>query len=355
MSHFWEASIQPSLPTGPWLGWQCTTLLTEATCVVYVAAGCKWDPAQVASTGYPCNPIAAGGGAVGRMGAGANDRNIPYSALDLICASHTTDGTCSTVGATSWTDDVSASASTPQTGADADRLFPGSGTFTTETGSPTSTPGYTGAGSRWQEPWSGTEEECEESAGTCAGADPDVPGVTTKALCDAAATTAGTFTTIKEYAAPQAACEAEPNCEWETVAASSSCVHVRTGYDCRSYLHFTTTNWNTWQVMKTVGVPDAASEGETGSDLGYLITSRDWVYNSHGSRLIDERDDAFQPVVGAVAWGLQYRDETACLARTSDVVTCVWNAIIVQCKCTVKRGIFDTRKGVHIPRYPVLR
>ena len=126
------------------------------------------------------------GGAVGRMGAGANDRNIPYSALDLICASHTTDGTCSTVGATSWTDDVSASASTPQTGADADRLFPGSGTFTTETGSPTSTPGYTGAGSRWQEPWSGTEEECEESAGTCAGADPDVPGVTTKALCDAA-------------------------------------------------------------------------------------------------------------------------------------------------------------------------
>ena len=43
--------------------------------------------------------------------------------------------------------------------------------------------------------WAGTETECDETVGTCAGADPDVPGTTTKALCDAAATTAGTFTT----------------------------------------------------------------------------------------------------------------------------------------------------------------
>jgi hypothetical protein len=47
--------------------------------------------------------------------------------------------------------------------------------------------------------WAGTETECEESAGTCAGADPDIPGTTTKALCDAAATTAGTFTSSAAY------------------------------------------------------------------------------------------------------------------------------------------------------------
>jgi hypothetical protein len=42
--------------------------------------------------------------------------------------------------------------------------------------------------------WAGTEAECLESAGTCAGADPAIVGATSKALCDAAATTAGSFT-----------------------------------------------------------------------------------------------------------------------------------------------------------------
>jgi hypothetical protein len=58
--------------------------------------------------------------------------------------------------------------------------------------------------------WAGTETACEETAGTCAGADPDIAGTTTKALCDAAETTAGTFTTSATYTlTPVAGCESD--------------------------------------------------------------------------------------------------------------------------------------------------
>ena len=49
--------------------------------------------------------------------------------------------------------------------------------------------------------WAGTAAACLESKGTCAGADPDVPGTTTKALCDGAATAAGTFSTTAAHVA----------------------------------------------------------------------------------------------------------------------------------------------------------
>ena len=52
--------------------------------------------------------------------------------------------------------------------------------------------------------WSGTQTECLESVGTCAGADPGVPGTATKAACDAAATTPGTFTSTATFAAATA-------------------------------------------------------------------------------------------------------------------------------------------------------
>ena len=42
--------------------------------------------------------------------------------------------------------------------------------------------------------WAGTQNECLESKGLCAGADPNVPGYVTKAACDGAANTPGTFT-----------------------------------------------------------------------------------------------------------------------------------------------------------------
>jgi hypothetical protein len=48
--------------------------------------------------------------------------------------------------------------------------------------------------------WSDDQTACLESAGTCAGATPDVSGTTTKALCDAA-TTPGTFTSSATYVA----------------------------------------------------------------------------------------------------------------------------------------------------------
>ena len=68
--------------------------------------------------------------------------------------------------------------------------------------------------------------------------------------------------------------------------AGTSCTHVKAGFDCRSYLHFTTTNWDTWQKLKVIGVPDNADEGATLSHIGYLYESKDWYYNSAGSSLI---------------------------------------------------------------------
>jgi hypothetical protein len=47
-------------------------------------------------------------------------------------------------------------------------------------------------------PWMETRTACEESVGTCDSADPDISGMTTKVLCDTAATP-GTFTSTATY------------------------------------------------------------------------------------------------------------------------------------------------------------
>ena len=69
----------------------------------------------------------------------------------------------------------------------------------------------------------------------------------------------------------QADCIAYMGCQWD--AAGGVCANTKYGYDCRSYVHFTTTNWNTFQEIKIIGVPDSADEGPTGSDVGYMMTS----------------------------------------------------------------------------------
>ena len=86
----------------------------------------------------------------------------------------------------------------------------------------TSWAGTTCAGAAWTD----SQAACLDSAGTCAGADPDISGTTTRAACEGATTTAGTFTSTATYAASntaqnKAACETQ-GCEY-TAPEDGSC------------------------------------------------------------------------------------------------------------------------------------
>jgi hypothetical protein len=97
-----------------------------------------------------------------------------------------------------------------------------------------------------------------------------------------------------------------------------------TGYTCNSYVTFSTTNWNTWQALKVIGVDDNMDEGAYRiSQIGFLYESIDWYYNSPGADLI---------------------------TRTSLQYSVVEDAGNV--KTTVPLSMFDTRFGKHINRYP---
>eukprot|EP01043_Picozoa_sp_COSAG02_P001448 COSAG02_NODE_31_length_50774_cov_1928.118204_1_plen_105_part_10 len=67
----------------------------------------------------------------------------------------------------------------------------------------------------------------------------------------------------------QAECEAYDSCDWN--ADDAECNNVKYGYDCRSYMFFTTTNWDTFQTMKVIGVPDYVDEVVTISHVGVLM------------------------------------------------------------------------------------
>ena len=92
--------------------------------------------------------------------------------------------------------------------------------------------------------------------------------------------------------------------------AAKTCVGKDLGYDCNSFLTFSSTNWHTWQTMKVIAVPDDDDEvatldstvvggsvaegkatpsyGERQSKIGYLMSSADWYYTSDGAQLIDD-------------------------------------------------------------------
>ena len=196
-----------------------------------------------------------------------------------------------------------------------------------------------------------SEDACLSHAGSgCVWNDPDCEPLSAKPYT-AKDITCGTFTS-----AGQATCEAYDSCDWN--ADDSECFNVKYGYDCRSYMFFTTTNWDTFQTMKVIGVPDYIDEVVTESPVGVLMESRDWYYNSVGSSLMEQTKTDFRPIVDGVPWGQQYRTEAACLARDNtdtaaanelEPITCAWSG--ASCECTVARGIFDTRYGVHNPRY----
>ena len=179
---------------------------------------------------------------------------------------------------------------------------------------------------------------CEWAGGACAAAAAGAPYTAKDITCSGLA---------------QAACEAYDGCSWD-----SACTNIKYGYDCRSYMFFTTTNWDVFQKMKVIGVPDYVDELLTETRIGVLMESRDWYYNSPGSRLIGQNKANYQPLINEVLWGTQYLTSAACTDRDNtataaadkiEPVTCTWTS--GACTCTVDRSIFDTRKGVHIPRY----
>ena len=147
--------------------------------------------------------------------------------------------------------------------------------------------------------------------------------------------------------ADAAACNKKAGCAWET--GTNGCYAHRAGFTCNSFLTFSSTNWNVPQTLMAIAVPDdddetpsgtcasstgvidysittsaacttaaktwtadstwrttaATGSAETGatpygvdtSEVGYLIVSDDWYYNSDGAELIDNYKDAYRPVV----------------------------------------------------------
>jgi len=110
-----------------------------------------------------------------------------------------------------------------------------------------------------------------------------------------------------------------------------------TGYTCNSFVTFSTTNWNTWQGLKVIGVNDDLDEGAFRiSTIGYLYESIDWYYNSPGARLITKSHLTYLPMEDTGSRSVAY-DSAAAGKGTGN---------------TVKLSMFDTRFGKHINRYP---
>ena len=159
-------------------------------------------------------------------------------------------------------------------------------------------------------------------------------------------------------------------CVWDALLTTPACRAEDLGYDCNSYLVFTPDNWDVEQTLKVIAVDDdddetptllaalkTAAEGRAaaakadgvpfgtlgpfGADasvVGYLITSQDWYYNSAGSRFIEDTMD-YQP---------KEADRTA----SNNLGSVNSRDLAGSDLGTVKIGMFDTRFGHHINRYP---
>jgi len=130
------------------------------------------------------------------------------------------------------------------------------------------------------------------------------------------------------------------SCKWDgefltlRTYSSDGISHLpTTGYTCNSYVTFSTTNWNTWQALRVIGVGDDLDEGNYRiSEIGFLYESIDYYYNSAGSKLITSHHMTYKPTEDlAVAGTKTDRDSRA---------------------ATVDLSMFDTRFGKHINRYP---
>eukprot|EP01052_Picozoa_sp_SAG31_P000781 SAG31_NODE_23_length_33717_cov_17.863585_1_plen_782_part_10 len=186
-------------------------------------------------------------------------------------------------------------------------------------------------------------------------------------------------------------CNAREGCIWYASIGSGTCLAETKGYDCNSYLVFTSTNWNVAQTLSVIAVDDdedevatlspappsttlakapgvpSGSKGAFGtepSEVGYLMTSQDWYYNSDGARFITGTRTGYQPKFNSPA-GF----EEASTTLTSAVLPSSYNAGRVVSTArggdgvsgpfaglpatpTVTLSMFDTRYGIHINRYP---
>ena len=206
-----------------------------------------------------------------------------------------------------------------------------------------------------------------------------------------------------------AGCAKMAGCAWEAAAVGTAgCYAHRQGFTCNSFLTFSSTNWNVPQTLMAIAVPDdddetpsgscassagvidysittsaacttaamtwtadsswrttaATGSAETGatpygvdkSEVGYLIVSDDWYYNSDGAELIDNYKDAYHPIVDGQAGyctttvdGLvDYTKTTEATCDTAGTQTWQWTGPAAG----VKLSMFDTRFGDHINRYP---
>jgi hypothetical protein len=131
------------------------------------------------------------------------------------------------------------------------------------------------------------------------------------------------------------------SCKWDgefltlrTYSSTGISPLPTTGYTCNSYVTFSTTNWNTWQALRVIGVNDDLDEGNFRiSQIGFLYESIDYYYNSAGAKLITSTNVAYQPLEDQ-STGVQKKGGTA--------------------PPTVSLSMFDTRFGKHINRYPRL-
>jgi hypothetical protein len=111
-----------------------------------------------------------------------------------------------------------------------------------------------------------------------------------------------------------AATETEANCK--TLASQGcmwngvSCAGADLGYDCNSFLTFSSTNWHTWQTLKVIATPDDEDETETlalsstvyegsvtpsygvkESKIGFMVSSADWYYTADGVQYLENAKD----------------------------------------------------------------
>eukprot|EP01052_Picozoa_sp_SAG31_P009702 SAG31_NODE_515_length_14710_cov_6.289097_12_plen_1809_part_00 len=186
-------------------------------------------------------------------------------------------------------------------------------------------------------------------------------------------------------------CNAREGCIWYASIGSGTCLAETKGYDCNSYLVFTSTNWNVGQTLSVIAVDDDEDEvatlspappsttlatapgvpsgsrgayGTEPSEVGYLVASQDWYYNSDGARFIASTRTGYQPKFNSPA-GF----EEASATLTSAVLPSSYNAGRVVSTArggdgagspftglpatpSVTLSMFDTRYGTHINRYP---
>ena len=195
--------------------------------------------------------------------------------------------------------------------------------------------------------------------------------------------------------ATEAACNGFEGCAWDPLG-TPGCRAQDKGFDCNSYVVFTSTNWAVAQTLKVIAVDDdedeavtlgatelaaalarsavagaagvpSGSKGPWGmedSAVGYLIASKDWYYNSDGARFMASTRTGYVPkynspigfeeagttLSSVLAPGLVQAASVVSTARGGSGLATVFTGLSAISGVTL--SMFDTRFGTHINRYP---